>query len=109
MLLIRISIFALIITQTLFAQIKISGTIMGSGYPLIGANVYLEGTYDGASTDGQGQFSFTTNEKGDAQLVISYLGFERTLIPLTLAEEDIHLSPKLKPSSSALEAVEITA
>ncbi|MEM8897036.1 MAG: TonB-dependent receptor [Bacteroidota bacterium] len=109
MLLIRISIFALIITQTLSAQIKISGIITGSGDPLIGANVYLEGTYDGASTDDKGQFSFTTHEKGDAQLVISYLGFEKTLIPLSLVDEDIILSPKLKPSSSALEAVEITA
>ncbi len=62
MLLIRISIFTLIITHTLSAQIKISGSITGSGDPLIGANVYLEGTYDGASTDGEGQFSFTTYE-----------------------------------------------
>lgn len=59
------------------AQTVISGTVADvSKLPLMGVNVYLEGTYDGASTDENGQFSFETTEMGTQTLVISILGYE---------------------------------
>ena len=42
-----------------YSQVKISGRVVDSkGTPLIGANVYIDGTYDGAITDDNGDFSF---------------------------------------------------
>ena len=49
----------------IIAQTNISGTVLDDkNTPIVGANVYLEGTYDGASTDENGNFSFETTESG---------------------------------------------
>ncbi|WP_350285376.1 TonB-dependent receptor [uncultured Croceitalea sp.] len=59
------------------AQVTINGTVTDkSSNPIVGANVYLEGTYDGASTDESGKFSFETTEEGTQTLVISMLTYE---------------------------------
>ena len=60
-----------------FSQLPITGTVTdGSENPISGANVYLEGTYDGASTDENGNFSFETTETGTQNLIISMIGYE---------------------------------
>ena len=62
---------------TLSAQTEISGNVTDkSGNPIEGANVYIEGTYDGASTDVNGNFIFETTEEGAQTLVISALAYE---------------------------------
>lgn len=59
------------------AQTVITGTVTDAKQnPLEGANVYLDGTYDGASTDANGHFSFETIESGTQTLVVSMLTFE---------------------------------
>ncbi|MBW7914994.1 MAG: carboxypeptidase-like regulatory domain-containing protein, partial [Taibaiella sp.] len=53
------------------AQSTISGKVVTySGKPIPGANVYLLNTIDGATTDSNGVFSFTTEEKG-AQTIVA--------------------------------------
>ncbi|WP_036385746.1 TonB-dependent receptor [Muricauda sp. MAR_2010_75] len=65
------------IVWTSSAQETISGKVVDtSGSPIIGANVYLEGTYDGASTDEAGNFNFQTTETGTQTLVISMMAYE---------------------------------
>lgn len=60
----------------LLAQTQISGRVTdASGQPLEGANVYLEGTYDGASTDREGRFGFETRREGVQTLVVSMLSY----------------------------------
>nr|WP_299342996.1 TonB-dependent receptor [Allomuricauda sp.] len=59
------------------SQNTISGIVTDmKNNPIVGANVYIEGTYDGASTTENGSFSFTTTEKGTQTLVVSMLSFE---------------------------------
>ncbi len=59
------------------AQTTISGTVTEpSGVPIPGANIYLDGTYDGASTTDDGTFTFTTSETGEQMLIVSFLSFE---------------------------------
>ncbi|MDY7395522.1 TonB-dependent receptor [Aureibaculum sp. 2210JD6-5] len=59
------------------AQITISGRVVDKkGEPIVGANIYLENTYDGATTDIDGKFTFTTNEVGEQTLVVSNLNFK---------------------------------
>ncbi len=58
-------------------QTIISGKVRDvKGNPIEGANVYLEGTYDGASTDVKGNFSFETTETGTQNLIVSMVSFE---------------------------------
>ncbi len=49
----------LIAAQSGVAQTTIDGIVTErNGTPIEGANVYLEGTYDGVTTDVEGKFSF---------------------------------------------------
>ncbi len=59
------------------AQTPINGVVTDkAGNGISGANVYLEGTYDGASTDENGAFFFETGETGTQTLVVSVLGYD---------------------------------
>ena len=92
------------------AQVKISGTITDrTGVPLPGVNVYLEGTYDGTSTTGDGAFAFTTEKTGNQALVASFIGFKTHRGEITIGENDIHPEIILKESANALDAVVISA
>ncbi|WP_027392164.1 TonB-dependent receptor [Aquimarina latercula] len=72
-----LTIILLLTISFLHAQTTISGTVTEpSGAPIPGANIYLEGTYDGASSADDGTFTFTTSETGEQMLVVSFLSFE---------------------------------
>jgi len=68
---------ALFSSSLMLSQSTISGVISDqNGKPIIGANVYLEGTYDGASSDDSGNFSFETSEAGTQTLIVSMISYE---------------------------------
>ena len=63
-------------TGIALAQRTVQGTITDDvGEPLIGANVVVKGTTNGASTDFDGKYSINV-PAGNNTLVISYTGFE---------------------------------
>jgi len=67
----------LIFSYNCYAQQSISGIVTDhKNEPVMGANVYLQGTYDGATTDIDGKFNFTTTETGSVTLIISFVGYE---------------------------------
>ncbi|MGN7513753.1 MAG: TonB-dependent receptor [Allomuricauda sp.] len=67
----------LLCTGALFSQQSITGKVTDAkNKPIEGANIYLEGTYDGASSDANGNFSFETTEEGLQTLIVSMLSFE---------------------------------
>jgi outer membrane cobalamin receptor len=91
------------------AQHTINGNVTNSdGQPIVGANVYLEGTYDGATTNYTGEFSFSTEETGNQKLIISYLSYETKRI-----EGDVStlksIQIKLRDDVESLDAVVISA
>jgi outer membrane cobalamin receptor len=58
------------------AQSIISGKVTDKkGLPILGANVYLEGTYDGTTSDMEGRFAFETYETGAVTLVVSFVSY----------------------------------
>jgi len=58
--------FAFLFSFTLFSQTTISGKIVNEkGVPIAGANVYIEGSYDGASSSENGDFVFATTTTGN--------------------------------------------
>src|SRR5690554_593284 len=60
-----------------FPQTIISGRVTTSnGKPLFAANVVLKDTYDGASTNEDGTYSFTTFESGEMILLATYIGYK---------------------------------
>lgn len=91
------------------AQTKISGRVAdGQGQPLPGANVYIEGSYDGATTDDNGNFLFETTTAGTQVLVISFLAFEDLKESIVIE----NYKPKaytLRENMNTLDAVVISA
>jgi outer membrane cobalamin receptor len=72
-----ITILILLFSTVVYSQTIINGTVTDNKKrPIVGANVYLEGTYDGASTDSEGSFTFETTETGTQTLLISNVGYE---------------------------------
>jgi len=92
-----------------FAQHTVNGIVTDSnGQPIVGANVYLEGTYDGATTDETGMFSFSTEETGNQKLVISYLSYETKQIEGDVTTLNA-LQIKLRDDVESLDTVVISA
>ncbi len=71
-----ILVFSFLCSLSLSAQ-TISGIVTDAkNNPIVQANVYLEGTYDGGTTNAKGAFSFKTEETGTQNLLVSFVGFE---------------------------------
>jgi len=91
------------------AQTEISGLVtQKNGTPIVGANVYLEGTYDGSSTDEQGNFSFTTEESGLQTLVVSNVTYEPFMMLADVTQLQ-NLTIQLREDVNSLDAVVISA
>ncbi|MEZ0005120.1 hypothetical protein ABH942_000463 [Flavobacterium sp. 28YEA47A] len=92
-----------------FAQQTISGKVVDEkGRPIAGANVFIEGTYDGDSSNEQGNFSFQTTVTGKQKLVVTFLTYE-TLNQEITVEDFKNKTVKMKESVNTLDAVVITA
>ncbi len=106
---ILLSILILIITHQLNAQTLISGKVTDNkGVAIIGANVYLGGTYDGSTTIADGTFAFKTEESGSQTLIVSYLSYETfTMVGDVTFMKDLKI--KLRDDVSTLDAVVLSA
>lgn len=99
----------LVLTSFGWAQNTISGAVVDEkNKPITGANVFIDGTYDGASTDETGHFSFATTASGSQTLVISFLAFETIKVVVDAANCQ-YKTFKLKESVNTLDAVVVTA
>ena len=95
--------------QSLLAQHEISGIITDKKQqPVVGANIYIKGTYDGAVSDKNGQFVFTSEKTGTQILVISFLSFETKEISGEINDFN-NLQIQLVEKFDALNAVIINA
>ncbi len=105
-----LSLLLFFITLQLLAQTTISGRVQArGGERLPGANIYLKGSFDGTSSDVDGQFSFKTQKTGSFTLMVEYLGYEPFVKEVLLNGSDINLVVELQETFNKLEAVTITA
>ena len=104
-----ITIILFFLTTLAYGQTTISGSVVNNkNQPVIGANVYLNGTYDGATTDKDGKFLFMTEEEGIQTLIISFMSYETK----TISEDVSKLSKlqiKLREDIESLDAVVLSA
>ncbi len=102
----------LALTQiSLAAQTRITGQVMDtSGEALTGANIYLDGTYDGCTSNLEGRFILESPETGEQVLRIEFIGFKGFEKSIILDGGTIDLSQvTLKEELNELTAVTITA
>ena len=99
-----ILLWGLLLPLTAFAQQFSKGTVVDeANLPLMGAEVYWNGTQIGVSTDDNGTFTLKRTEKSNI-LVISYIGYKTKTVKVTNSEA-LHI--QLEPQS-ALEEVVVT-
>ena len=107
-----VGVLALILftPSVLMGQVMIEGKIFDKqGDPIIGANIFIEGTFNGTSSNVDGSFSFETDEVGDHNLIASYIGYEEIITPVVLGDDLVPLQIELKESINKIDAVTITA
>jgi hypothetical protein len=103
-------LFILILSFTAKAQVKIAGKITDTkGKPVSGVSVTLKDTYDGATTDSLGNFSFTTTEKGKHILEASIIGYKSFAEEINIESASITINPSIKELVTELKAVVISA
>lgn len=106
----RIStLFFVLIGISIWSQVTISGKVTYKNKPLKDISVTLKDTYDGATTDAEGHYSFTTTETGDKILVFSGKNYDEVELPVKLEAKSIAMDAVLKQEINEINAVVITA
>jgi len=91
-------------------QITIKGVIKDNKQkPLSGVSISIKDSYDGATSDSTGSYSFKTTEKGEQLLVISSIGFKSFEQKIKLEGTTIVVDAVLKEEISELTAVVLSA
>ncbi|ARV09528.1 hypothetical protein BTO05_07690 [Winogradskyella sp. PC-19] len=83
-------LFVMLLSVISFAQTTVKGTITdNTGQPLPGANIIIEGTTTGTSSDFDGKYIIDTDQAPPFKLVITYTGFETQTIEVTSNNQTI--------------------
>ncbi|MFH5834271.1 SusC/RagA family TonB-linked outer membrane protein [Halalkalibaculum sp. DA384] len=88
-------------------QATVRGTVTDAqtGDPLPGANVSIQGTTTGSSTNAEGEFTITGVEPGTYTFVASFIGYETSTqeVTITEGENELTINFSLQPSDIAME------
>lgn len=104
------TLILLFFAQSAFAQsVTISGAVTekGSGLPLLGVNVAIEGTTQGTVTDFDGKFTIQADGTKNKNLVFSFLGFKPVTVALTGASQNVNVA--MEEDATSLDEVVVTA
>ncbi|HNW00404.1 MAG TPA: carboxypeptidase-like regulatory domain-containing protein, partial [Chitinophagales bacterium] len=108
----RLIPFIILLCSTLImqAQTTISGMVTDTKkQPIPGANIYLAGTYDGASSNPDGSYSFTTTETGQQVLTVSFVGYDSFTDTIVITNGSLTIDIALKEQFNELNAVVVSA
>ncbi|NNE77565.1 MAG: TonB-dependent receptor, partial [Pricia sp.] len=102
----------LVLSLQSFAQNRytINGTVTDSntGEFLIGANIFLTTTLEGATTNGYGFYSLTVSDRDSIGIQYSYLGYEPQIMKIVF-DGNLRLNIELQPISQVIDEVVVTA
>lgn len=98
------------------SEIESRGAIQGSvvnridRQPLLGANILLQGTVLGTTTDSQGKFVLERIPSGMYNLTVSLIGYQRKVVSVVVTENAVvELFIELEPTAIQTEPVVVTA
>ena len=99
----------LILTRSIFAA-DVSGKVTdaGSGDFLPGANVVVDGTNFGASSDRTGNYTISDLAPGEYTLKVSYIGYSDYSAQVTVADANVTNDIQLSVSYISMEAVNVS-
>jgi vitamin B12 transporter len=107
----KIALLAVLVflLKVVVGQTTISGIVKDNKAAISGATIAIKDSYDGATSDSMGRFSFKTTEKGEQMLVISAIGYKTFEQKLTLNSTSQNITIVLKEEINEMRAVVITA
>ncbi|MBI1343184.1 MAG: TonB-dependent receptor plug domain-containing protein [Terrimonas sp.] len=91
------------------AQTTIKGRVTDKKNGIAGVSISLKDTYDGATSDSAGHYSFTTTEKGEFVLTASAIGYKPFEQMVKLEPGTLTIDILLKEEITELTAVTVTA
>ncbi|MDF2833108.1 TonB-dependent receptor [Chryseobacterium indoltheticum] len=92
-----------------FSQTKITGKLTFKNKGIGEINITLKNTYDGATTDSDGNFSFETSEKGNQILTFTHPKYNEVQKPIVIEDKDVSVNTELKEQINEIDAVVISA
>lgn len=92
-----------------YAQVKITGKVTFRNKGISEINITLKDTYDGATTDTNGNFSFETSEKGNHTLIFTHPKYNDVEKPIVIENQEISVNVELKEQINEIDAVVISA
>ena len=98
-----------LVSQLSLSQVSIKGVVRSAkAKGIYGASISIKDSYDGATSDSSGRFSFTTLAMGEQTLLVTVVGFKPYEQKIKL-EAPINLTIELKEEVTELEAVTLSA
>ena len=92
-----------------YSQVKITGKVSYKNKGVGEVNVTLKDTYDGATTDASGNFSFETSEKGNHFLTFTHPNYIDVEKPIVIENQDVSVNIELKEQINEINAVVVSA
>ncbi|MEO7445756.1 MAG: carboxypeptidase-like regulatory domain-containing protein [Ferruginibacter sp.] len=103
-------IVAIIFSTNIQAQLKVIGVVTDNHQkPLRGASISIKDSYDGATSDSLGRFSFSTSETAVVTLMVSLSGYSSYEEKITLKQDITPIQVSIKVLITELQAVTISA
>jgi len=97
------------VSVSMFSQVTISGKVQFRNKGVKDINVTLKDTYDGATTDSEGNYSFQTSEKGNHILIFTSPQYTEIQKNIEIGSENMITNVDIKERISEIDAVVITA
>lgn len=105
-----LSLLLLLLGQQAISQTVISGVVKDNkGETLPGVNITLVGSYDGATSNGKGEYSFETDAKDSITLRASYTGYANHIVQTLVQGKEMKVDFILKEKITEMKAVVISA
>jgi len=93
-----------------YSQTIICGKVSGEkNNPLPGANIYIEETIEGTTSDSNGNFCFTSKLQGKQTLLISFVGYKTCTRLIAMNNDSICLDIKMEAQKNNLGEVVISS
>jgi hypothetical protein len=103
-------LFFSVVNLTVVAQTLIEGSVKDkSGLAVPGANIFIKDSYDGTSSGANGLFNFSTDEKGEHSLQVTFIGFKTFERKVLLKGISLRLDVVLEEEVNQLDAVVVSA
>lgn len=90
---------------------KIYGKVTNeNNKPMNGANIVIEGSIDGSTTDSTGHFEFETSKSGNLNMIVTAIEFKDKMVPITIEPgKPLEVNVKLSKSEVATDEIIVTA